>query len=67
MNEGRLPMTPTVHSARTEDLDATRRAAIVEVCVAAHQEEGFRNLLSYVQSGSWQVIAYWEGQLASHA
>jgi GNAT superfamily N-acetyltransferase len=56
-----------VVSALTEELDTATRAAIVEVCVAAHQEEDFHNLFNYVQSGGWHVIAYWDGQLASHA
>lgn len=59
--------TPLVVSALTEELDAATRAAIVEVCVAAHQEEDFRNLFSYTQSGCWHFLAYCDGQLASHA
>lgn len=54
-------------SARTEDLSKETRSAIVELCVAAHQEEDFRNLFNYVASGGWHFLAWHHDQLVSHA
>src|SRR5512145_671384 len=62
MNES-IPVT----SARTEDLDAGTRASIIRVCIAAHQEEDFKNLFSYIPSGGLHFLAYREQELASHA
>lgn len=56
-----------VISARTEDLNETIRAAIVRVCVEAHQEEDFNNLFNYISSGGWHFLAYDNEQLVSHA
>ncbi|MCE7982633.1 MAG: N-acetyltransferase [Caldilinea sp. CFX5] len=53
--------------ARTEDLDPTARAAIIQVCVAATQEEDFYNLFSYIPSGGRHFLAYDGAQLVSHA
>ena len=54
-------------STRTEDLDKPTRNHIVDLFVAAHQEEDFRNLFSYIRSGGWHFLAYHENKLASHA
>jgi len=43
-----------ITSTQTEDLSAASRAEIIQVCIAAHQEEDFKNLFSYVPSGGWQ-------------
>ncbi len=56
-----------VISSRTEDLPDDRRSSIIEVCVAAHQKEDFRNLFSYVPSGGLHFLAYDRNCLASHA
>jgi len=56
-----------VTSTRTEALSAETRAFIIELCVAAHQEEDFRNLFQYVPSGGWHLLAYDKDQLVSHA
>lgn len=56
-----------VSSTRTEDLDSSMRNQIIELCVAAHQEEDFRNLFSYVPSGGWHFLAYCGDELTSHA
>jgi aminoglycoside 2'-N-acetyltransferase I len=56
-----------ITSARTEDLSAETRFAIVELCVAAHHEEDFRNLFGYVASGGWHFLAWHNEQLISHA
>jgi aminoglycoside 2'-N-acetyltransferase I len=57
----------TVMCVRTEDLDATTRASIIEVCIAAHQEEDFQHLFSYISSGGRHFLAYQSTELVSHA
>jgi aminoglycoside 2'-N-acetyltransferase I len=57
----------TVTFARTEDLNAATRAAIIQLCIAAHQEEDFKNLFSYIPSGGRHFLAYREEELVSHA
>ena len=54
-------------SARTEELSKETRSAIVAVCVAAHQQEDFRNLFNYVPSGGWHFLGYDSDELVSHA
>ena len=54
-------------SARTEDLDADTRGSIIQVCIAAHQEQDFNHLFSYIPSGGLHFLAYWEQTLVSHA
>ena len=56
-----------VTSARTEELNAGTRAAIIHVCRTAHQENDFVHLFSYIPSGGIHVLAYDEQQLLSHA
>jgi len=57
----------TVTSARTEDLDADTRAAIIRLCVAAHNEEDFRHLFSYIPYGGLHFLVYRGTELVSHA
>lgn len=57
----------TVTIARTEYLSAATRAAIVQLCIAAHQEEDFRRLFTYIPSGGRHFLAYREEGLVSHA
>ena len=61
--------TESIHVTfvRTEDLHAADRASIVELCIAAHQEEDFRNLFSYIPSGGRHFLAYRGTELVSHA
>ena len=40
-------MSHSIKSTRTEDLDEAARASVVRVCIAAHQEEDFKNLFNY--------------------
>jgi len=56
-----------VTSARTEELNADTRSAIIHVCRAAHQEDDFQQLFSYIPSGGIHVLAYREQELVSHA
>lgn len=53
--------------AQTEDLDADIQAAIIQLCITAHQEEDFKNLFSYIPSGGRHFLAYREDELVSHA
>ena len=57
----------TVTSARTEDLDTATRAAIIRVCVAAHQEDDFNQLFTYIPAGGIHACAYRADELVSHA
>ena len=52
---------------RTEALDEPAREAVVEVCVAAHGEEDFRNLFSYIRAGGHHFLAYEGEALVGHA
>jgi len=62
-------MTETIiiTSAHTEELSSATRTEIIQVCIAAHQEEDFKNLFAYVPSGGWHFIAYHAEELVSHA
>jgi hypothetical protein len=51
----------------TEELNPTQRASVVELCVAAHDNEDFRNLFAYVESGARHLLAYRRDELVSHA
>src|SRR5262249_47876262 len=57
----------SVTSARTEELNADTRAAIIHVCRTAHQEDDFIHLFSYIPSGGIHVLAYRDQELVSHA
>jgi aminoglycoside 2'-N-acetyltransferase I len=57
----------SVMSARTEDLSAETRAAIIHLCITAHHEDDFTNLFSYIPSGGIHVLAYRAHELVSHA
>jgi aminoglycoside 2'-N-acetyltransferase I len=51
----------------TEQLTAERRSAVIDVCVAAHNDADFRNLFSYIPSGGRHFLGYHGGELVSHA
>ena len=56
-----------VEILRTEELDADLRNTIIEICVAAHQEEDFRNLFSYFSSGGLHFLGLEGERVVSHA
>ena len=56
-----------ITSARTKDLDAATRASIIRVCIAAHQEQDFKNLFTYIPSDALHFLAYQGQELVSHA
>jgi predicted N-acetyltransferase YhbS len=51
----------------TENLDATLRAGIVQLCIAAHNEPSFENLFVWVPAGGLHVLAVLNGKLVGHA
>lgn len=51
----------------TEELTAAHRSSIIDVCIAAHNNEDFQNLFSYIPSGGRHVLAYRGSELVSHA
>ena len=54
-------------TAPTESLSAATRASIIELCVAAHDNDDFRNLFTYVPSGGRHFLAYRDEALIAHA
>jgi aminoglycoside 2'-N-acetyltransferase I len=62
----------TAHATRvvmisTEDLSVAQRAAVIEVCVSAHDNDEFTNLFEYVSPGGRHFLAYRGSELVSHA
>ena len=62
-DEGRIAVTMLT----TEELTPAHRAEVIEVCVAAHEEEDFRNLFRYIPSGGRHFLAYRDDEFVSHA
>jgi aminoglycoside 2'-N-acetyltransferase I len=60
---GSIALTVT----RTEDLDAAARAAIIQLCIAAHEKEDFQHLFAYIPSDGRHFLAYRSEELVSHA
>jgi aminoglycoside 2'-N-acetyltransferase I len=59
---------PRVDMLSTEELTAAVRSEVMEVCVAAHNKEDFRNLFRiYIPSGGRHFLAYRGSELVSHA
>jgi aminoglycoside 2'-N-acetyltransferase I len=56
-----------VEVVTTEQLTAERRSAVIDVCVAAHGIEDFRNLFSFIPSGGRHFLGHQGGELVSHA
>ena len=56
-----------VTSASTENLNADTRASIIQVCIAAHQEDDFNHLFTYISAGGIHVLAHRAQELVSHA
>lgn len=68
---GRVPEPKSAVSVTmlaTEDLNAAQRSAIVDVCVAAHEDDEFRKLFTtYIPSGGRHFLAHRGQELVSHA
>jgi len=57
-----------LHVFATEELTAAQRAAVVELCIAAHEEEAFRELFTtFIPSGGRHVLGRWGAELVTHA
>jgi aminoglycoside 2'-N-acetyltransferase I len=52
---------------RTEELSESDRSVIIELCIAAHEEPGFRALFTLVPSGGLHFRAFDGDTLVSHA
>jgi aminoglycoside 2'-N-acetyltransferase I len=50
----------------TEELSAAQRAAIIELCIAAHESDAFLELFDHITAGR-HFLAYREHDLVSHA
>ncbi|HTL83671.1 MAG TPA: hypothetical protein VL856_00700 [Acidimicrobiia bacterium] len=57
----------TVVVSATEDLTAAQRSAVIAVCIAAHENDDFNNLFTYVAAGGRHFLGYHGSDLASHA
>jgi len=56
-----------VSTRRTRDLDEQERAAVIRVCLEAHEEPDFANLFSYLGPEALHVLAYVSDELVGHA
>lgn len=63
---GRL-MDVSLAVRATADLAADERARVIDLCVAAHDEDDFRNLFSYIPSGGRHFLAFRGDEMVSHA
>ena len=57
----------SIKVAPTEALDHLIRNSIIELCIAAHQEEDFKNLFTCTPSGGRHFLGYLGQTLVSHA
>ena len=60
-------MEAVVEVVTTEDLTPALRSTVIDVCIAAHEEEEFKNLFTYIPSGGRHFLAYRGPKLVSHA
>jgi aminoglycoside 2'-N-acetyltransferase I len=51
----------------TEELNTATRTAIIQLCIAAHQNEDFQHLFTYISTGGRHFLAYHGQELAAHA
>jgi aminoglycoside 2'-N-acetyltransferase I len=56
-----------VEMLTTEELTAAQRSAVIDVCIAAHENDDFRNLFIYIPSGGRHFLGYRGRELVSHA
>ena len=63
-----MPEALTVRVVATEYLNESERAAIVAVCIAAHENEEFGRMFThFIRSGGRHFLAYRGDELVSHA
>jgi aminoglycoside 2'-N-acetyltransferase I len=59
---------PVVVSVRsTESLTAEERSAVIALCIAAHDNDDFEQLFTYVPTGGRHVLLHCGSELVSHA
>ncbi len=51
----------------TEDLPPAQRSSVIDVCIAAHDIDDFKNLFTNIPSGGRHFLAYRGPELVSHA
>ena len=56
-----------LRTLRTRELDEATRAAVVRLCIDAHQEGDFENLFSYLPPDGLHVLAELGDELVGHA
>lgn len=64
---GRVHETIAIEIRTTESLTEAERAAVIDVCVAAHDEDEFRRLFTYIPSGGRHFLLTESGVLVAHA
>jgi aminoglycoside 2'-N-acetyltransferase I len=57
-----------VRTLATEELTAEQRSSVIDVCVAAHENEEFKKMFTvYIPSGGRHFLAYLGAEVVSHA
>ncbi|HYZ93742.1 MAG TPA: GNAT family N-acetyltransferase [Actinomycetota bacterium] len=56
-----------VDARSTEYLTQDERQSIISVCIAAHDNDAFNNLFTYIPSGGRHFLGYEDEELVSHA
>lgn len=51
----------------TEDLTDADRSAVIDLCIAAHEQVEFKDLFTHIPGGGRHFLAYREDELVSHA
>ena len=51
----------------TEELTNAQRSDVIDLCIAAHEIEDFRNLFTHIPSGGRHFLAHHGTELVSHA
>ena len=57
----------TVVVTATADLTSEQRSSVIAVCIAAHENDDFNNLFTYIREGGRHFLGYRGSDLASHA
>jgi len=61
-------MNTVVVVATTEELTPTLRSSVIDVCIAAHENEAFRTMFThFIKSGGRHFLGYRDAELVSHA
>jgi len=66
MTAGEAPID-RIEVLSTSALTAEQRSAVIEVCIAAHKNEDFRNLFTFLEAGGRHVLGHRGDDLVSHA